>query len=125
MQRFSNGKEIKINPYLPYKIHISPWKNYTQISSHFCFCLNLQPQAIQMASQILVIVSFLAISCSLAAAGIEPGPLQDFCVADPTSSGGGLIDLLKTTLQLISFNHIQEINYSFILFLAKSSEYSH
>ncbi|KAI5572125.1 hypothetical protein BDE02_11G141600 [Populus trichocarpa] len=39
-----------------------------------------------MASQILVIVSFLAISCSLAAAGIEPGPLQDFCVADPTSS---------------------------------------
>lgn len=69
-----------------------------------------------MASQILVIVSFLAISCSLAAAGIEPGPLQDFCVADPSSSGGGLIGLLKITLQLISFNHIQEINYASFYF---------
>ncbi|CAK7357328.1 unnamed protein product [Dovyalis caffra] len=39
-----------------------------------------------MASHILVIFSFLAITCSMAAAGIEPGPLQDFCVADPNSS---------------------------------------
>ncbi|KAG6736996.1 hypothetical protein POTOM_060047 [Populus tomentosa] len=46
----------------------------------------LLPQAIDMASHILlVIASFLAIVCASAPAS-DPSPLQDFCVAHPPSS---------------------------------------
>ncbi|CAK7357334.1 unnamed protein product [Dovyalis caffra] len=38
-----------------------------------------------MANHILVIASLLAIACAMVTA-FEPSPLQDFCVADPTSS---------------------------------------
>ncbi|KAL9403157.1 hypothetical protein Peur_000129 [Populus x canadensis] len=38
-----------------------------------------------MANRILVISTFIAISFSVVAS-FEPSPLQDFCVADPTSS---------------------------------------
>jgi len=47
----------------------------------------LAPQTVDMASHILlVIASFLAIICALPTAS-DPSPLQDSCVADPTSSG--------------------------------------
>ena len=42
-----------------------------------------------MASHIMIL-SLLAITCSLAI-GFEPSPLQDFCVADPASSGRVII----------------------------------
>ncbi|KAJ9163192.1 hypothetical protein P3X46_022890 [Hevea brasiliensis] len=38
-----------------------------------------------MASYVLVLISFLAMVCTLTIA-FEPSPLQDFCVADPSSS---------------------------------------
>ncbi|CAN6553481.1 unnamed protein product [Malus baccata var. baccata] len=38
-----------------------------------------------MANQILLLTTFLAMTCSLVVA-FEPSPLQDFCVADATSS---------------------------------------
>ena len=43
-----------------------------------------------MASHIMTL-SLLAITYSLAI-GFEPSPLQDFCVADPTSSGRDIIE---------------------------------
>lgn len=68
---------------------------YTCTSSVLQFInILLLPQAIDMASHILlVIASFLAIICASATAS-DPSPLQDFCVADPTSSGCDLIRLL-------------------------------
>ncbi|KAM2496561.1 hypothetical protein COP2_037381 [Malus domestica] len=39
-----------------------------------------------MANKILLLTTFLAMTCSLVVA-FEPSPLQDFCVADATSSG--------------------------------------
>ncbi|KAL3612886.1 hypothetical protein D5086_003906 [Populus alba] len=45
-----------------------------------------------MANRILVISTFIAISFSMVAS-FEPSPLQDFCVADPTSSGQDCTDI--------------------------------
>ncbi|XP_050148855.1 putative germin-like protein 2-1 isoform X2 [Malus sylvestris] len=39
-----------------------------------------------MGNQILLLITFLAMTCALVIA-FEPSPLQDFCVADTTSSG--------------------------------------
>jgi hypothetical protein len=39
---------------------------------------------------LLATASFLAIICALATA-LDPSPLQDFCVADPTGSGWHLV----------------------------------
>lgn len=38
------------------------------------------------ANQQILVLSLLAITCALALA-FEPSPLQDFCVADPSSQG--------------------------------------
>jgi hypothetical protein len=45
-----------------------------------------------MANHLLVIASLLVIACAMVTA-FEPTPLQDFCVADPTSSGQDLTNL--------------------------------
>jgi hypothetical protein len=47
---------------------------------------------IKMANHLLVIASLLVIACAMVTA-FEPSPLQDFCVADPTSSGQDLTNL--------------------------------
>lgn len=39
-----------------------------------------------MANQMLLLTTLLAVTCALVIA-FEPSPLQDFCVADTTSSG--------------------------------------
>jgi hypothetical protein len=48
-----------------------------------------------MANHLLVIASLLVIACAMVTA-FEPSPLQDFCVADPTSSGQDLTNLLSS-----------------------------
>jgi hypothetical protein len=59
---------------------------YTSVVLQFINHL-LAPQTVDMASHILlVIASFLAIICALPTAS-DLSPLQDSCVADPTSSG--------------------------------------
>ncbi|CAK7357335.1 unnamed protein product [Dovyalis caffra] len=57
-----------------------------------------------MANHILVIASLLAIACAMVTA-FEPSPLQDFCVADPTSSArvNGLACLDSKSVQANHF----------------------
>ncbi|CAK7357344.1 unnamed protein product [Dovyalis caffra] len=60
-----------------------------------------------MASRILVIASFIAIAVAIVTA-FEPSPLQDFCVADPTSSarvnGLACLDSKKVQANHFSFS---------------------
>jgi hypothetical protein len=53
-----------------------------------------------MANRILVISTFIAIACAVVTS-FEPSPLQDFCVADPTSSGQDCTDIHRIILQLL------------------------
>jgi hypothetical protein len=56
-----------------------------------------------MASQFLLLGVLLTLTCSVALAS-DPGPLQDFCVADKNSSGIHIIFLYTT--KCISSIHV-------------------
>jgi hypothetical protein len=77
--------------------HNFPSKTYF-ISTSLSVSLKQILRRIKMANRILVISTFIAISFSMVAS-FEPSPLQDFCVADPTSSGQDCTDIHRIILQ--------------------------
>jgi len=64
------------------------FNNFKLLEQKLINLLLIIPQRIKMAKHMILVVSLGAIACTLAIA-FEPGPLHDFCVADPTRPGLG------------------------------------